>query len=84
MIVVPLPLNAIGRVGDHQVRLNGTEHALDVGRHGAVAAEQPMPPQQPQIARLRDRMHRRVGNLVGSVRSFRPTARRVRRRAVAR
>jgi hypothetical protein len=45
-------VNAIRRVGDHQVRLDAAEHALDVRRHRAVAAEETMPPEQPQIARL--------------------------------
>ena len=40
---------------------HAAEHALDVRRKGAVAAEQAMPPEQPQIARLRHRLlgHRR-------------------------
>src|SRR6202040_819895 len=33
-------INAVGRVGDHKVRRDATEHALNVGRHCAVAAEQ--------------------------------------------
>jgi hypothetical protein len=51
----PMPLNRgrypplsivihpIRRVGDHQVRLDAAEHALDVRRHRAVAAEEAMP-----------------------------------------
>src|ERR1700738_2700481 len=34
-------INAVGRVGDHKVRRDATEHARNVGRHCAVAAEQP-------------------------------------------
>jgi hypothetical protein len=45
--------DAIGRVGDHQVRLDAAEHALDVRRDRAVAAEEAMPPEDPQIARHR-------------------------------
>ena len=33
----------IRRVGDHQVRLDAAEHALDVRRDRAVAAEETMP-----------------------------------------
>ena len=40
----------IGRVGHHQQRLDAAEHALDVRRDRAVAAEETMPPEQPQIA----------------------------------
>ena len=53
-----LVIHPVGRVGDHQVRLDAAEHALDVRRDRAVAAEEAMPPEQPQIARLRDRMLR--------------------------
>jgi hypothetical protein len=35
-------INAVGRVGDHKVRRDATEHVLNVGRHCAVAAEQAM------------------------------------------
>jgi hypothetical protein len=38
------------------MRLDAAEHALDVRRDRAVAAEETMPPEQPQIARLRHRM----------------------------
>ena len=53
--------DAVGRVGDHQVRLDAAEHALDVRGDRAVAAEEAVPSEQPQIARLRHRMlgHRR-------------------------
>ena len=36
-------INAVGRVGDHQVRLDAAEYALDVRRDRAVAAEETMP-----------------------------------------
>jgi hypothetical protein len=50
-----------------QVRLDAAERALDVRRDRAVAAEQTMPPKQPQIARLRHRMlwNRRSITLAG-------------------
>jgi hypothetical protein len=46
----------IRRVGDHRVRLDAAEHALDVRRDRAVAAEETMPPEDPQITRLRHRV----------------------------
>ena len=45
----------VGRVSDHKVRRDATEHALDIRRDRAVAAEETMFPEQPQIARLRHR-----------------------------
>jgi hypothetical protein len=39
----------VRRVCHHQVRLDAAEHALDVRRDGAIAAEETMPPEQPQI-----------------------------------
>jgi hypothetical protein len=38
------------------VRLDAAEHALDVRRDRAVAAEETMPPEDPQITRLRHRV----------------------------
>ena len=35
-------INAVGRVGDHKARRDATEHARNVGRHCAVAAERAM------------------------------------------
>lgn len=40
-------VNAVGRVGDHQVRRDATEHARNVGCHCAVAAEQAMAAEHP-------------------------------------
>jgi hypothetical protein len=40
-------IHTIRRVRDHEVRLDATEHALDVRRHRAVAAEEAMPAEQP-------------------------------------
>src|SRR5580704_15462348 len=48
-----------------QVRLDAAERALDVRRDRAVAAEQTMPPKQPQIARLRHRMLWNRRSIVG-------------------
>jgi hypothetical protein len=43
-------INAVGRVSDHKVRRDATEHALNVGRHCAVAAEQAMAAEHPATA----------------------------------
>jgi len=56
-------LDPIRRVSHHQVRLDAAEDALDVRRDRAVAAEETMPPEQPQIARLR---HRVLGSRAGA------------------
>ena len=40
-------VNPVGWVGDHKVRRETTEHALNVGRHCAVAAEQSMTAEHP-------------------------------------
>jgi SAM domain (Sterile alpha motif) len=44
-------IHAVRRVCYHQVRLDAAEHALDVRRDRAVAAEDAVPPEHPQIAR---------------------------------
>ena len=48
------------------------EHALDVGRHRAVAAEQSVPAEEPQVAGLRDRMLGSLRRLVRVGQSFGP------------
>ena len=58
-------IDAVGRVGDHEVRRDATEHTRNVGRHCAVAAEQAMPSEEPQIARLRHRVLRCLRRIVG-------------------
>ena len=40
------------------MRRDTGEHALDVGGDRAITAQQPVPTQQPQLARLRDRVLR--------------------------
>ena len=40
-------INPVGRVGDHKVRRDATEHTRNVGRHCAVAAEQAMAAEHP-------------------------------------
>src|SRR5580700_5562106 len=75
LLVAPsrVVINAVGRVGDHQVRLDSAEHALDVRRDRAVAAEEAVPAEEPQIARLRHGMLGsrrrlvRVGETLGPV-----------------
>ena len=49
LLVAPsrVVINAVGRVGDHKVRRDATELALNVGRHCAVAAEQAMAAEHP-------------------------------------
>jgi hypothetical protein len=39
--------HAVGRIGDHKMRRDTTEHALNVGRRRAVAAEQSMAAEHP-------------------------------------
>jgi|ThiBiot_300_biof_2_1041535.scaffolds.fasta_scaffold21311_1 hypothetical protein len=34
----------------HQVRLDAGEHLLDISRYGAVAAQEPVPTKQPNVA----------------------------------
>ena len=57
-------LDPVGRIADHQQRGHPAEHPLDVGRHRGVAAEQPVRPEQPEIARPADRVDRRLRDLV--------------------
>jgi hypothetical protein len=45
--IARLVINAVGRFGDHKVRRDATEHARNVGRHCAVAAEQAMAAEHP-------------------------------------
>ena len=71
-------LHAVGRIGDHQQRGHAAEHPLDVGRHGGVAAEQPVRPEQPEVARPADRVRR-----ASPEPRPRPRGRRPRRRAPA-
>ena len=44
-------LHAIGRVGDHQVRPHAGQRPLDHRRVGAVAADQAVAAEQPDVAR---------------------------------
>jgi hypothetical protein len=40
------------------------QHALDVRRHGAIAAQQQVPSEHPHLARLGNRMRRRIRHVV--------------------
>jgi hypothetical protein len=57
--------DSIRRIGDHQVRLRGRQHGRDVGHAGAVAAANPVVPQQPYVAEPRDRLIGYLRNAVG-------------------
>jgi hypothetical protein len=41
------------------------QHALDVRRHSAIPAQYPVPPEQPHLARLGNRVRRRIRHVVG-------------------
>jgi hypothetical protein len=58
---IGIVVHAVGRVGDHQVRLRTGQQGLDFGALGRVAAEQPMAPKLPEISGACDRIngHRR-------------------------
>src|SRR5205814_554657 len=49
-------VDAIRRIGDHQVRLRSRQHRLDIRRTGAVAAADPVISQLPYVAGLSDRV----------------------------
>ena len=57
-------LDPIRRIADHQQRGHVAEHTLDVGRDRGVAAEQPVRPEQPEIARPADRVRGGLRDLV--------------------
>jgi hypothetical protein len=62
-------LHPIGRVGDHKVRIDAAEHALDVSRDRALAAEETVPALELVPAMLtgaRDR-HRLIARSIGVV-----------------
>jgi hypothetical protein len=52
------------------VRLDAPQDALDVRRYGAVAAQEPVPPQQPQVAGTRYRMFRYGWRIIGVRQAF--------------
>ena len=64
-VVAPrLDLHVVRRVGVHQLDRGAGQQPVDVLGLAAVAAEQPMVAENPQVARLRDRLVGRLGHLV--------------------
>ena len=79
-----LDLHVVGRVGVDQVDGGAVEQAVHVLGLAAVAAQQAVLAEEPQVAGLRDRLVGRLGHVVGIglalVRSPSPAAAAVRRR----
>ena len=62
-------VDIVGRIAKGHVRELAAEHALDVGQHRGVAAQQAVVAQHPEVARLADRLLGRLRDLVlGTVR----------------
>jgi hypothetical protein len=57
-------LDVVRRIAERHVGELPAEHLLDIGQHRCVAAQQPMAAQDPEIARLADRILRRLRDLV--------------------
>ena len=57
-------VDIVGRIAERHVRELPAEHPLDVGQHRGVAAQQAVVAQDPEVARLADRLLRRLRNLV--------------------
>ena len=57
-------VDVVGRIAKRHVRELAAEHPLDVGQHRGVAAQQAVVAQDPEVARLADRLLRRLGDLV--------------------
>jgi hypothetical protein len=60
-------IHVVRRIAERHVGELAGEHPLDVGQHRCVAAQQAMVTQDPEVARLADRLLRRFRNLVLSV-----------------
>ncbi len=58
-------LNVVRRIGVHQVDGRAVEEAVDIFRLAAVATQQAVFTEQPNIAWLRDRLIGRLGYVVG-------------------
>jgi hypothetical protein len=67
-------IHPIRRISEAHVGQRSAEHALDVGEHGGVAAQQAVLAQEPEIARPRDWVRRRLGHLVLGLGRLRPGA----------
>lgn len=65
VVAAGLNPDVVRRVGVDQVNGRTVEQPVDVPRVASVAAEQPMIAENPQVARLGDRLVRRLGYLVG-------------------
>ena len=59
-----LDLDVVGRVRVAELDRRAVEQAVEIGRAGAIAAEQAVPPEHPEIPRLRRRLVGRLGHLV--------------------
>ena len=57
-------VDVVGRIAERHVRELAAEHPLDVGQHRGVAAQQAVVAQDPEVARLADRVLRRLRDLV--------------------
>ena len=57
-------VDVVGRIAERHVRELAAEHPLDVGQHRGVAAQQAVVAQDPEVARLADRLLRRLRDLV--------------------
>ena len=58
----------VRRIGDHQVRLRSHQRWHNIGGAGAVAAANPVVPQQPNVAAASDRLIGYLRNAVTAVR----------------
>ena len=58
-------VHAIGRVGHHQMRRHAVQRPGHIIRARRIAADEPMPPELPDIAAPRHRHGRRLGHLIG-------------------
>ncbi len=64
-VVAPrLKPDVIRRIRIHQVDGLAVQEPVDVGRVAGVTAQQPVVAQYPQVARLRDRIVRRLGDFI--------------------
>ena len=70
IVAARLDLHVIGRVGVDQMNRRAIEQPVHVFRLARVAAQQTVITQDPQVAGLRDRFVRRLGNLVGIAQAF--------------
>ena len=60
-----LDLHVVGRVGEEEVDRHPIQQPVEVGFGAGITAEQPMVAEEPEVTRLRDRLVRRLGHVVG-------------------